>query len=542
MRHTAPAICPALALLLTLFLGACGGGPTPADTAADAGILLLGNGAEPQGLDPHLVTGLAEHRILRTLFEGLTDLDPVTHEPVPAVAERWDLSADGLVYTFHLRTDATWSNGDPVTAHDFVYGWRRILSPRLAAEYSYMLWVIKNAAAYNRGEISDFSNVGVEALDDRTLRVTLEHPTPYFLTMQVHQSYLPVHRPAIEAAGAIDARGTDWASLGKLVGNGPFVLTAWAPNRVLSVRKRADYWDAASVALNGVDFLPIDDEQTEERSFRAGEMHVTQTVPSNKIPVYRKQHPDRIRIAPYFGAYFYRFNVTQPPLDDPRVRQALTMSVDRQAIVERVTRGDQQPATFLTPPGVAGYTPPEGLRYDPERARALLAEAGYPNGQGFPALEILYNTSDNHRRIAEAVQQMWRETLGIEVGLYNQDWKVYLSSMNNLDYDIVRGSWIGDYLDPMTFLDLFVTDGGNNRTGWASPGYDALIAQANQTADPAERAAVLREAEAVLLEEAPVLPIYVYTRLNLISPHVVNWRDSLIGEMFFKDLRLEPRL
>jgi oligopeptide transport system substrate-binding protein len=523
-----------------MLLAGCGGGPTPADLAAKEGILLLGNGAEPQGLDPHLVTGLGEHRILRTLFEGLTDLDPVTHVPIPAAAERWDVSDDGLVYTFYLRENGTWSTGDPVTAHDFVYAWRRILSPKLGAECSYMLWVIRNAEAYNKGQISDFSEVGVEAVDDRTLRVTLAHPTPYFLTMHVHQSYMPVRQSTIEAFGAIDERGTGWTSPESLVGNGPFVLSAWEPNEVLSVRKRADYWDAASVGLNGVDFLPIDDEQTEERSFRVGEMHVTQTVPSNKIPVYQKHDPERIRIAPYFGTYFYRFNVTQPGLDDARVRRALAMSVDRVAIVERVTRGGEQPVGFLTPPGVAGYAPPEGIPYDPQRARELLAEAGYPNGQGFPAMEILYNTSDSHRRIAEAIQQMWKDTLGIEVNLYNQDWKVFLASQNNADYDIVRGSWIGDYLDPMTFLDVFVTNGGNNRTGWSSPRYDALIAQANGTADPAARAAVLREAEALLLEEAPLLPIYVYTRLNLISPHVKNWHDSLIGEIFFKELRLEP--
>ncbi|MBN2307373.1 MAG: peptide ABC transporter substrate-binding protein [Candidatus Hydrogenedentes bacterium] len=528
-------------MALALALGAgCSKTETPAVRAAREGVLLVGNGAEPQALDPHLVTGVPEHRIATALFEGLCDLDPATLEAVPAVAESWAVSDDGCVYTFTLRPDAKWSNGDAVTADDFAYAWERILSPALASEYAYMLHCIKNAKAFNEGELDAFGQVGVRVVDARTLEVTLEEPTPYFLEMQIHYTWFPLHRATIEQFGGMTERGTKWTRPGNLVGNGAFTLERWEPNRVLRVVKNDHYWNADAVRLSAVEFHPIEDTLTEERSFRTGNLHLTENVPISKIEGYQRDTPGLIRIDPYYGSYYYRLNVTRPPFDDVRVRRAFAMAVDRDTLVARVVRAGRRPAGNLTPPDPSGYTCAASIPYDVEAARALLAEAGYPNGEGFPPTELLYNTSENHKLIAEAVQQMWKDNLNVHVALLNQDWKVYLSSMSTLDYQMARSAWIGDFVDPINFLECFVTGGGNNRTGWASPAYDALIGEARRTLDAGQRMAVLEKAERVLLDEAPIIPVYFYTRVFLIAPELRGVESNLLGYINFKRLWFEP--
>lgn len=519
---------------LTLTVAGCGGSErNPHD-----GVFRRGNGDEPQDLDPHLVTGLLEHRILTALFEGLTKIDPETLEPVPATADSWEVSDDGLVYTFHLRNDAAWSDGAPVTAHDFLYGWQRILTPKLASEYYYMLFCLKNAEAFYAGT-APFADVGAKALDDHTLEVTLEHATPYFLAMQIHYSWFPVQKATIEKYGAMDERGTKWTRAGNLVSNGPFTLVEWTPNKVIRVEPNPHYWNRAALKLKGVEFYPISSNQTEERSFRTGDLHVTETIPLNKIEVYLKDEPDKIHLDPAFGTYFYRFNCTRKPFDDPRVRKALALAVDRRQVVEHVTKGKEIPSGHLTPPGT-GYTPPDGVGYDLEQARRLLAEAGFPNGQGFPKVDLLYNTMESHREIAQAIQHMWKRDLNIEIGLVNQDWKVYLNSLNKLDYDLARSSWYGDYLDPNSFLDCFITGGGNNRTGWSSPRYDALIAQASVERDPEKRNAIFFEAESILLDELPILPIYTYTNKYLKDSALKGWHPNVLGYTDYTTLYFEP--
>jgi len=502
-------------------------------------VLRVGNGAEVQNLDPHLVQGLTEHRVLSSLFEGLTDIDPKTMQTVPAAAESWTVSPDGRVYTFRLRKEGRWSNGEPVTAHDFLYAWKRILSPNLASEYAYMLHVLKNAKAFNDGRIADFSEVGAKALGDYTLEATLEYPTPYFPSMQTHFTWYPVQQRTVERFGAMDERNNPWTLEGNHVGNGAFRLVAWRPNDYILVARNPYYWNAGAIRLDGIEYLPINNEQTEERIFCAGGLHLTQTVPSSKIPVYQAKQPDRLFLAPYCGVYFYRINVTRPPFQDKRVRQAFALAINREELVRDVLKGGEQPARNFVPPHTADYTFPSPFAENAERARALLAEAGYPNGEGLPPAEILYNTTESHKLIAEALQRMWKVNLNAEVRLMNQDWKVYLDSMNNLDYGLARSAWIADVLDPINFLECFVAGGGNNRTGFASPVYDRLVEQARAANDPLARAALLQEAETLLMDEMPILPIYFYTWKFLKAPEVKGLVPNPLGYFRWTDLYIE---
>ena len=521
-------VASALALFVVALLGGCDLGPSNVETGLEQQVLHLGNGTEPKDLDPHTVTGVPEHNIISALFEGLVSLHPETLAPQPGIASTWTISDDGLHYQFTIREDATWSNGDPVTAEDFVFSWQRMLSPNLAAEFAYQLFTLKNARAFNHGEITDFSQVGVKAVDARTLSVELENPTPYFLSLLAHYSTYAVHPPTILRHGNIDEAGTLWTRPGNLVGNGPFLLEEWRLNHIIRVVKNPLYWDAQTTRLNEIRFYPIEQQQTEERMFRTGVLHATNSVPSDRIATYAEEQPELLYIAPYLGTYFYKLNTTVDGLDDERVRQALSMSIDRETIVRAVTKGGQIPAYALTPPDTQGYFPPETtITYDIERARALLAEAGYPGGEGFPELTLVHNTSEGHRKIAVAVQQMWKQALDIDIQLENQDWKVYLSRIHSMDYQIARSSWIGDYPDPNTFLDMFITGGTNNETGWSNREYDALIESAAATRDQAERYAMFSRAEKLLMEGSPIIPIYTYTRIMLKHPHLQGWYPNV---------------
>ena len=526
-------------LALPLFLNGCSQHETRVSYGDREQILYLGNGTEPQELDPQIVTGVSEGNITMALLEGLVSEDPVDLHPEPGVAESWDISPDKKVYTFHLRKNAKWSNGDPVTAQDFWESYKRILTPTLAAEYAYMHFMVKNAEAYNEGKIKDFNQVGYKVLDDHTLQITLDNPTPYFLSLLTHQSWYPVHLPTVEKYGKPYRRGNKWTRPGHFVGNGPFVLAKWRINDEIVVRKSPTYWDKDRVRLKEIHFLPIDSDDAEERAFRSGQLHITYTVPLTKIDVYKKEHPELIRIAPYLGTYFYDINVTKPPLNDVRVRRALSLALDRESIVKNVTRGGQLPAFTFTPPGIGGYTCRTRLHESVAEARRLLAEAGYPNGKNFPTVELLYNTLEAHRAIAEAIQQMWKRNLGIGVRLVNEEWKVYLDSQRTLNYQISRAGWIGDYNDPNTFLDMLVTGGGNNRTGWSNPEYDRLIEEAARTIDPQQRLEVFQKAEAILLQDLPVIPIYIYTRVFLIRPEVKGWHPNILDHHPYKYVYLE---
>ena len=524
--------------ILSLFAG-CGKRQTLVEAGDRTQTLLIGNGTEPQDIDPHIVTGVQEYHIMMSLFEGLVVPDPVDLHPIPGVAERWDISPDAKVYTFHLRTNALWSNGDPVTAQDFLESFKRILTPSLGAEYAYMLYVVKNAEAYNEGKITDFSQVGFKVIDDHTLQVTLENATPYFLSLITHNSWYPVHMPTVRKYGDPYQRGNKWTRPGNFVGNGPFVLSKWRVNDVIEVKRSPTYWNRENVRLNAIRFYPIESDDTEERAFRAGQLHITSTLPLSKIDYYKEKHPDVFNTGPYLGTYFYRLNVTKPPLNDKRVRQALAMAIDREAIVKNILKGGQIPAYNLTPPGTAGYTSNAHLREDVAEAKRLLAEAGFPDGKGMPPVEILYNTSEAHRAIAEAIQQMWKTKLGVDARLVNQEWKVYLDSQRALDYQVARGSWIGDYVDPNSFLDMWLTGGGNNETGWSNPEYNRLIAEAAATTEPKKRLEIFQKAEAILMDEMPEIPIYFYTRLFVMRPEVKGWYPNILDNHLYNGVYLE---
>lgn len=501
--------------------------------------LLVGNGAEVQDLDPAIVSGVTEHRVLSALFEGLTSIDPQTLEPIPAVAKSWEISSDQTEYTFYLRSDARWSNGDPVTAHDFVRSWQRILTPSLSAEYAYLLFCLKNAKSYFEGKIENFEQVGVYAVDDYTLKVTLETPTSYFLKMQVHNIWYPIYPKVIEKFGKIDERNNPWTHAGNHVSNGPYCLKEWIPNKIITVEKNPFYWNKNAITIQKISFYPIDNQLTEERLFRMGYLDLTSTIPLRKIEFYQKQRPNNILIYPYIGVYYYRINVTHPPLNNVLLRKALAYAIDSKQITEFVLRGGEQPAYSYVPPGIGTYKSPASIRFDPQYAQQLLSEAGFPNGKGLPPIEILFNTSEAHKLIAEAIQRMWKHYLGIEVKLLNQDWKVYLTSMNQLDYQIARSGWIADFLDPINFLECFLSYSGNNRTGWANPQFDKLIEQAYKEKNEVNRNHLMMEAEKILLDELPILPIYFYTWKMLISNRVQNLHPNILGYIRWQDLNLK---
>lgn len=527
-----------VAAALVSFTG-CGQRESVVDRASREQVLLMGNHSEPTDLDPQILTTQQEYTLTMALFEGLTAPNPKDLSPEPGVAERWDVAPDLMSYTFHLRKNAKWQNGDPVTAKDFLYSFQRMLSPKLAAEYAYMHWVVKGAKAFNEGKLTDFSKTGYSAPDDHTLKIELTGPTPYFLSMMYHQAWFPVHRATVEKFGPIDQRGTLWTRPGNHVGNGPFRVKEWRPNQIIVVEKSPTYWDAAKVVLNRIHFFPIDSQDSEERTFRAGQLHITASLPTAKIDVYKAEHPEFLTIHPFFGTYYFKFNVTNGPLADLRVRQALSMSIDREALVKTVVRGGQEPAYSIVPPGTAGYSARTRVKFDIQAAKELMARAGFPEGKGFPRIEVLYNTDDGHKSICEAVQRMWKANLGIDVAIVNQEGKVWQATMTQLNYQIVRYAWVGDYLDPNSFLDVFTSESGLNQTGWANKEFDRLIGDAARTADVAKRIDLFQQAETILVNESPTIPVYFYTRVALVRPEVKGWDRNLLDIHPYKYVSLE---
>ncbi len=525
-----------------IFLIGCSENITPVDSGLEQQIYHHGNGSEPQGIDPHIVTGVPEHHILISLCEGLTIPNPNpagSDGYIPGTAESWTISDDGKEYIFKLNKNAKWSNGDPVTADDFVWSWKRILTASLGSQYPDMLYYLVGAYEYHNGEIDNFDEVGIKALDSHTLKVNLKNPTPFFIGLLSHYSTWPVHKETVLKHGDIDDRNGEWTRPGNFVCNGPFQLKTWELNNKIVVEKNPHYYDASMVRLNEIHYYPVSNVMTEDRMFRAGQLHLTSSMPTQKCPIYIEEKNPNLKIDPYMGTYFYRINTENETLSDVRVRKALAYSIDRQLLVDKVTQCGQIPAYSFTPPGSNGYQPSTEIPYDPVLAKQLLAEAGYSSDNPFPKLEILFNTNEGHRKVALAIQQMWQNELGIEVELVNQDWKVYLSREMVGDFQISRAGWIGDYEDPNTFLDLMRPNRGNNKTGWENMDFDALVEEANTINDQDKRYELLNEAEKILIDNMPIIPLYTYVRVYQLSPDVKGFNPHILDHHHPKFIYLE---
>lgn len=608
---------------------------TPVESANREGVLLVGNSAEPRALDPHLVTGVPESKILSSVFEGLVADHPSGDDVMaPGVAVRWEHDADMKQWVFHLRGDARWSDGEPLTSADFVFSYHRMLHPSLAAAYAPMLYPIRNAEAYNRDErgrmlcgmdpafplgwdilgnanfrgtdatsvaspatddddrtrlrrefaakgldrldaaalrailddpdlfdwpdavpaavrgivvgrllahaeagapdLFDRADVGVRARDPHTLEISLREPMPYLPSVVRHFTWYPVPRHVVLRHGAMTDRFTGWSEAGTLVGNGPFVLNTWRFNHFIEVVGNPRYWDAASVGLKAVRFHPIENPYTEARSFLAGQLHTTYTLPPELLGRMRERHPEFLKVEPYVGTAFLRLNVNRAGLDDPRVRRAISLAIHREDYCRYIYEG-YQPAQGMTP-DLASYRGPRMLRHDLDEARALLADAGYPGGAGLPSYAIL--TSRPHP-VSDALQQTLR-LLGLRVTIERKDWGSYIAAQQELRFDMAIGSWIGDYLDPTTFLDMWTRGNGNNNTGWDSPAYEALLREAALQPDTAARFATLVRAERILLEEMPVVPIAWNSRIYLHRPEVRGWHPLVLDNHPWKAVRLDP--
>lgn len=477
-------------------------------------VFRFNNGAEPEGTDPGVISGQPDGRVARMLFEGLTTADPQTLEPRPGLAYRWEISPDGLTYTYHLRANLAWNDGTPLTSRDFLYSWARALDPVTVSRNASLLYPIKNGEAFNKGEITDRSRLGLAAPDDSTFVVTLENPTAYWLFLNSYYTFLPVPKHTIEKWGV------RWTRPEHIVSNGPYNLAYWKQYDRFEFVPNEKYWDRASVKLDRIIAYTVDDLNTSTNLYKAG---VIDWNPSGYIPgpfIPQMRPFEDFRSGRYQGVYFYSVNVTRKPYDNVHVRRALNLAIDRVAIARDVLKGSREPWGAIAPTGYPGYGGATQVTYDPKRAREELAKAGYAGGKGFPKLNILFNTSEDHRRIAEAIQAMWKRDLGIDVELSNQDWGSYLQATTGLQYDVARRSWIGDYLDPNSFLQILTSGDGNNRSGWSDPEYDALIKQAARTIDSAERFQLLQRAENLAVEAAPFLPIYHYSTNELVKPWV----------------------
>ncbi len=488
-----------------------------------------GNGAEPETLDVHKMPDVVGMNIALDLFMGLMTYD-AKGEVVKGLAESWTVSEDGKVYTFKLRRDAKWSDGSPITAEDVAFSWLRTLDPKTKSDYAYFMWPLENGEDFSTGKLTDASKVGVKAIDSHTVQATLRSPTAYFIQMLAHPSTYPVSKKNVEA------NGDDWVKAGKMVSSGAYTLAEHVPNGHVKVVKNPNFYDAASVKVDTVMFHVTENKEQELQRYRAGELHVTESLPSTQVALVRKNYPDEVRVAPYYGTYYYAFNTTKAPWkDNPKLRAALSLTIDRDFIAEKILGTGETPAYTFTPPNTANYKNPTvswAKMTQKERddlAKKLFAEAGYDVKKPLQ-VEIFYNTSENHKRIAVAMAGMWKEKLGIEATLTNQEWKVFLKSRDSKDYSgVARGSWIGDYNDANNFVELFRSDlGNNNISGFASPKLDELVKASTAEKDPAKRAALLAEAELLAIENHAVAPIYFYTSKRMVSKKVKGWEDNIM--------------
>lgn len=567
-RRLSSVLRPLSSLLCALALCVTWAGCRRDAPASAAQPLRISQRNEPATLDPHLATLPDEFFLIRALTEGLVVPNPAGGTPLPGVAERWETSVDGLTWTFHLRADARWSNGDSVTAADFVYSFRRALTPALGAPKAQLFFVLKNAAAFYRGQISEPTKLGVAAPDARTVVLTLEQPTPHLLALAASGPWLPVHPVTVEKSGGATSRGAPWTEPGRYVGNGPFILAEWRKAQHLLVTRNPLYHSADRIKLTSVRYQIYDSGDTEERAFRADQVDITMAVPFTKLDNYAAP---TLRRQPLHETRYFALNTTRPPLNDARVRRALALALDRDAIVRNVLRGAQRPALSFIPPGLGGYQPREitrGLRAtdtpsqpsavapvsdrrdasqrlalrDPfsststtaEDARALLAAAGFPGGKGFPKLELAaWNVNP---AILEAAQQMWRRELGIETSIVQREGKVHMAAVIAGDFAIALMPAIPDYDDASALFDELTTGAPGNFPRWSDARYDELARDARRETDATRRTELYRAAEQRLLDQLPVVPFYFNAQDYLVAPPVSGWRQDALWNRFYEDV------
>ncbi|MDG3088592.1 ABC transporter substrate-binding protein [Vibrio hannami] len=511
----------------------------PAGTKlAKAQELVRGNGTEVASIDPHKTEGVPESHVIRDLLEGLVNQD-ADGNTIPGVAKSWE-TADNKTFVFHLREDAKWSNGDPVTAEDFVYSFQRAVDPNTASPYS---WYLEMTQMVNAAEIiagkADKETLGVKALDAQTLEVKLTTPLPYFVMMMGHTTVKPVHKATVEKFG------DQWTKPGNFVGNGAFVMDKWVVNERIEMVPNKQYWDNAKTVLTKVTYLPIENQVAEMNRFLSGEIDFTNELPNEHFRRLQKDHKESVSIQGNLCSYYYGFNNAKAPFDDVRVRKALSYAIDRDIITKALLGQGQKPAYFLTPEITANFNPElpaYGQLSQKERneeAARLLAEAGFDKGNPLK-FTLLYNTSENHKKIAAAIQSMWKKTLGVDVQLENQEWKTYLDTRRQGNFDVTRAGWCGDYNEASSFLSLMQSNNSSNDPKYFNDEYDAIMDKALLSTNDAERAQLYIDAEQKLAADMPIAPIYQYVKARLVNPRVGGFPvNNAEDKIFSKDLYIK---
>lgn len=497
------------------------------------------NSSEPKSIDPQLATENAGSAIIYDNFEGLTTTN-AKGEVIPGVAEKWEVSDDGKIYTFHLRDNAKWSNGEPVTADDFVYAWQRAVNPATGGEYAFILYPVKNAEAIASGQEKHLEALGIKALDGHTLQVELNYPTPYFPGLMTHYTTYPVPRKTVEQFG------DKWTRPEHIVSNGAYHLSEWKPQASITAEKSPTYWNHDHVAIDKVIYYPIEQESTAFNRYRAGEVDYVESLSPESLEIAKKEYANQLHIEPFLATYWIGFNLTKPPFkDNPKLREALTLAIDRTVITEKILKAGQIPAYGLVPPSTHNSDPyqPEYSKLDRKeqiaRAQALYAEAGYSKEKPLK-VSIIYNTSDSHKKIMVAVAAMWKQVLGVQTELNNQEWKVMLANMAQKDDQAYRYTWNGDYDDPYTFLEIFQQNSEVNYSGYQNPAYDAQLKEAAATPDLAARAKLLQAAEKTVIDDYAVAPLYHYVTVRLLKPQFKGYAGNALGIVRTQDLHIEP--
>lgn len=493
--------------------------------SAHAATLNIHNGGDPTSLDPQKISGDWENRIDGDIFEGLVTEDPKDN-PIPGQAASWTISPDQKVYTFKLRDGIKWSDGQPVTAQDFVFAFQRLMDPKTAAQYAYLQYTIHNAEKINKGEIKDLTQLGVKAIDDKTLEITLENPTPYFLNALMHYTAYPLPKHVV------DAKGDAWVKVENIVTNGPYKPVEWVPGSHVSNVKNDQYYDAKDVKIDKVNFYTLEDQSAALKRYRAGEFDILTSFPADQYEWIQKNLPGQAHVVPFLGTYYYVMNATKPPFNDKRVRQALSMAVNREVIGPKILGTGELPMYSWVPPGTANYGTPayvswkdEPYKQKVEEAKKLLKDAGYGPDHPLKA-QLRYNTNDNHKRIAVAIAAMWKP-LGVDIELYNTETKVHYDEMQRGEVQIGRAGWLADYNDPINFLNLLSTGVEMNYGRWSNKDYDALIKQGNEEIDLTKRAEIYKKAEQLALDDSAAIPIYYYVSQNIVAPKVEGFVDNI---------------